>query len=166
MDRRQAASGRARRLRRAALLAAAIGPLAVTVSGAQASNSAYKAPAAGTWKVDDSYHYDISGSAKIGRGGTTLSSLQFTLGTETCAGAKSVTLARAVKIKRVGSYKRPAVGRLLRQGALITPLAARVKVDGKAKSGRLLIVFNKTGRWATGAKLTIGSCKILFVLSK
>jgi len=166
MGRRQAANGRAARISRAALLTAMVVPLAVVAPAAPASASTYKMPAAGAWKVGDSYNYDLSGSAKIGKGGETLSSLRFTLGADTCDGAKSVSLARAITIKRVGSYKRPAVGRLLKQGALITPTPARIKVDGKVSNGRLLIVFNENGRSAIGAKLTIGSCKILFVLQK
>lgn len=166
MSRRQTANGRTPRILGAALLTAAVGSLAAMASSAPASTSAYKMPTAGTWKVGDPYHYDISGSAKIGKGGKTLSSLRFTLGPETCAGAKSVSLARAIKIQRVGSYKRPTVGRLLRQGALITAVPARVKIDGKVTDGRLLIVFEKDGRMAMGADLRVGTCKILFVLRK
>ena len=82
-----------------------------------------------------------------------------------CGDIKQVSIAKSLPIKRVGSYERPAVGRIGKD-KLITSISTTLKVDGKNKPGTAKVIFEMDGRSAFTAELITGSCKLYFAIVK
>lgn len=152
-------------------LAAAMGIAALVAAGpAAAQTSAYKTPAAGAWKVQDIFERTAGGSATIAKGGKRLTKLTANVGPRSagesvCGETKRVALATSMPIKRVGTSQRPAVGRLGKD-KVITTVKAKLKVDGQTVDGKVMVIFEKTGRQAFTVKLEAGSCLLSFAIRK
>lgn len=133
--------------------------------------SAYKTPKNGKWKVEELFEYTAGGSAKISKKGTRLklSLIVGSAGTSSCDGLSgTITFTKTLKIKRVGSYKRPAVGYLSKKTQLIEPTSVKIRVDGGApQSAKIAVIFAENGKLATTSYLTIGDdCRLNFTLRK
>lgn len=139
-------------------------PLAV------AQTSAYKTPASGAWKIQDRFEYTDGGSATVANGGKRLTKLTVNVGTANqtesrCGEIKRVAISKSMPITRVGSYKRPVVGRLGKD-KLITSSSTTLDVDGAKVKGTVQVVFEKTGRQAFTAELIAGDCELSFAIRK
>ncbi len=146
------------------------GTFVLVTPAAHAQVSAYKTPAAGKWKVQDRFEYTAGGSGTIAKGGKKVTKLAARVGARnadegSCGSIKQLELAKSMPIKRVGSYKRPVLGRLGKDG-VIAPVKATLKVDGERKQGTALVIFEKTGRAAFTVKLEVGTCKLQFAIRK
>lgn len=142
--------------------------LAALAAPAAASN--YKTPVAGAWKIQHRFDYTTGGSATIAKGSKRLTKLTVNVGAANkaesrCGDIKKVSIAKSLPIKRVGSYKRPAVGRIGKD-KLITSISTTLKVDGKNKPGTAKVIFEMDGRSAFTAELVTGSCKLYFAIVK
>lgn len=144
--------------------------IAVAAGPAAAQTSAYKTPASGNWKVQDKFENTAGGSATIAKGGAKLTKLSANVGSRNaqegqCGTTKTLELSKSLPIKRVGSYKRPVVGRLGKD-KLIASTKTTLKVDGVATPGTALVIFEKTGRQAFTVELKAGTCKLDFAIRK
>lgn len=139
---------------------------------AVAQTSAYKTPAAGKWKIQDISEQTAGGSATLAKGGKRITKLSLNVGPRNanqaarCGDIKKLELAKSVPIKRLGTAKRPAVGRFSSKTQLIESTKTKVKVDGTATDGTIKVIFEKSGRQAFTAELISGSCKLNFAIRK
>lgn len=148
-------------------VAAASAALCAPAASAQSS---YATPKDGAWKVQDIFESTAGGKATIAKKGTQLKNLQVTVGArsvDACGGEGTAKVTKTLSIKRVGSYKRPAVGRLSGKTKLIEAISTKVSFNGAAaQDAKVLVLFEKTGKLATTATLQFGDCKLAFALRK
>lgn len=159
-------------MRTRSVVVATVSVVALSVAGPAVAvkYSAYKTPAGGKWVVQDMFDSTAGGSAEIARGGGSLTRLSLNVGerergASRCGTTKRLAIVKGLPIKRLGSYRRPAVGRL-GKNKLITTISTTVKVDGVRKQGKIKVLFEKDGRSASTAELSAGSCVLPFLLRK
>lgn len=147
-----------------------LGVVALGAPLAIAQTSQYKTPVAGKWKIQDRFEYTAGGSATIGKGGKKLTKLSLNVGEANaqesrCGTVKKVEIAKALPIKRVGSYKRPVVGRLDKAG-IIAETKTKLKVDGATVDGTVKVIFEKSGKQAFTVDVIAGDCKLFTAIRK
>lgn len=152
------------------LITVATATVLITPAATMAAPSAYRTPAAGTWVVQDKFDYTAGGTARIAKGGTRLTSLSVKVGKRSageggCGDARTVAIVKSLPIKRVGSYKRPVVGRLGKD-QLITTVSTRLKIGGRTVPGKIMVIFEKDGRSAYSVRMETGDCALDFALRK
>lgn len=149
------------------LVTGAVG-VGVAASSATAGSSDYRMPVAGKWKVVDMGNRVAGGTARIAKGGSRVAALSVDVGTSnqrSCGTIKRLAIAKSVRIKRVGTSRRPAVGRINKRG-LIDVISTKIKVDGAVKNGKAMVIWEKDGKQALDAKLIVGDCHLWFMLRK
>lgn len=149
------------------LIATAVAACAAPGAGAQSS---YVTPKTGAWKVQDKFEITDGGGGTVAKKGTQLKNLKVTVGPESveaCGGEGSVKVTKTLTIKRVGSYKRPVVGRLSSKTQLIEPVSTKVSFNGGApQDAQVEVLFDKTGKLAPTASLKFGDCNLQFALRR
>ncbi|MDP2712376.1 MAG: hypothetical protein Q8O56_14265 [Solirubrobacteraceae bacterium] len=138
-------------------------------AASSSSVSAYKLPAAGAWTVQDRFEYTAGGRMTVSRDAKRISGLQVTVGARnatSCGSTEAVRLRGSLPIRRLGTSKRPAVGFFSTKTRLIQQRSATFIVNGRAQSGRALVLFDRTGRAALTASVKVGDCNLTFALRK
>ena len=163
--------GRSLLARRSAISVLALGGVAVAFAlpgGAGAATSAYKTPVAGAWKIQDSFESTAGGTVTLAKKGTEIRNLSLNIGADSVdsCGEGTVKVTKALKIKRLGSYKRPAVGKLSKKSGLIETVSTKVSTPAGTVDGQVSILFDKDGKSAFSSKLAFGECTLNFALRR
>lgn len=153
------------RLRVVLVAVLALGLLAVPVSSA----SAYSKPAKGRWKVEDLFGDVGGGTMKVAKSRKKIKKLKIKISKPNraaCGGRTAV--ASGLKIKK---YKqaggRWAYARLPRKTGLFTGKRTKIRVGGKKVRGKLILLFDETGKLvSTGGLELPGGCVLDFIVRK
>lgn len=144
------------------MLALALGASLLLVASEHAS-ALYAKPPGGAWRYQDVFDRTDGGSFALSRDGAKIAKLTLTPGrymTATCGSAPIKLLSRP----QVKSYRsvsgRYAVARNSR--GLFVPIAVRYKRAGSTVAGKLLVLWDESGRIAETGKVEIGDCLLSF----
>lgn len=129
--------------------------------------SAYAKPPGGAWRYEDLFDRTNGGSFALSRDGSKIARLTLVPGasfTTTC-GSGSIKLVSRPQVKSYRTVSgRYAVAKI--RGGLFVPIGVSYKQGGRTVAGKLLVLWDETGRIAETGKVEIGACRLEFVARK
>lgn len=143
-------------------------PKARARSASVTSAGAYRKPASGKWSIQNMFGYTAGGTMTIARKGGKVTKLVLIVGedhVEQC-GAERVRLVSKPKVKRFPkSGDRWGVARY-ETSSLLGPRGVKLRVGGKQVRGKLMLLFDESGRLADSARAQFGDCSLSFAARK
>jgi hypothetical protein len=125
--------------------------------------SAYAKPPGGGWRYEDVFDRTDGGSFALSRDGSKIAKLTLVPGqySTTACGSGPIKLLSRPQVKSYRNVSgRYAVGKI--RAGLFVPIGVSYKRGGRAVAGKLLVLWDESGRIAESGKVEIGACSLSF----
>ncbi len=139
----------------------------VLVVGPIGSASAYSKPAKGGWSVEQLFSGVKGGSMKVAKNRKKIKKLTIKYSDDSkdaCGKKATITGLKVKAYKQAGG--RYAYAKLPKKTGLFEPKPTKIKVGGKRVRGKLMLLFDQSGKLVSSARIEYRACSVDFLVRK